>query len=401
MAKIVCPYCFEEFNRSEVMFRCTNDECEKKEEDKVFLKFWDKNDIKMPPAFQNDLGKWAKMMDKMPDSAKCPGCGHTSYTVICPHCHNMIPKEMVEHKGYIISIIGARSSGKTNYITVLIDQLRKNGGKIGQNLGVLASTVADNNENCTQVRYQEKFYNVLFKNGELPAQTKINDAQSKIPLIFTVTQAGVKKPLYLVFYDTAGENFNEPKNISKNVKFLDESDAVIFLLDTFSIPYVHDKLGIKDDIELEYDVILNNIVDHFSNNVSKAKKEAHFNTPMAFAFSKIDAILQNADVFADTAIPGMSLDQNSPYLSGGGVRMDDIDAVSDGIKSALCMWGGVDFVNNTTGSGRYKNAKYFGFSALGKNPDAQNTIKGITPYRVLDPLVWILDQLGYPILKSK
>ena len=62
-------------------------------------------------------------------------------------------------------LIGARSSGKTNYITVLIDQLRKNGGKIGQNLGVLASTVADNNEDCTQYRYQENFYKVLFKNG--------------------------------------------------------------------------------------------------------------------------------------------------------------------------------------------------------------------------------------------
>lgn len=396
MAKIVCPYCFEEFNRSEVMFRCTNDECKKKN-DEAMKKFWGKDRI-MPPAFDNGLGKFAKMMDKMPDSAKCPECGHTSYTVICPHCHNMIPKEMVEHKGYIISIIGARSSGKTNYITVLIDQLRKNGGKIGQNLGVLASTVADNNEDCTQYRYQENFYKVLFKNGELPAQTKIDDAQSKIPLIFTVTQAGVKKPLYLVFYDTAGENFNELKNISKNVKFLNESDAVIFLLDTFSIKYVHDKLGIKDEIELNYDVILNNIDSHFRNNVSKAVKEAHFNTPMAFAFSKIDAILQNADVFADTAIPGMSLDQNSPYLSGGGVRMDDIDAVSDGIRSALLMWGQDNFINLTM---NYKNAKYFGFSALGKNPDAQNTIKGITPYRVLDPLVWILDQLGYPILKSK
>lgn len=398
MAKIVCPYCFEEFNRSDVMFRCTNDNCEK-EIDEAMKRFWG-GDRQMLPAFENGLGKFARMMDKMPDSAACPKCGHTSHTVICPKCHNMIPKEMVEHKGYIISIIGARSSGKTNYITVLIDQLRKNGSKIGQNLGVLASTVADDNKNCTQSRYRENFYNVLFKKGELPEQTKIEDKQSKIPLIFTVTQAGVKKPLYLVFYDTAGENFNDPKNISKNVKFLDESDAVIFLLDTFSIPYVHEKLGINGDIELNYDVILNNIVDHFRNG-DKAKKEAHFNTPMAFAFSKIDAILQNADVFADTAIPGMSLDQNSPYLSGGGVRMDDIDAVSDGIRSALCMWGEDNFVNNTTGAETYKNAKYFGFSALGKNPDTDNTIKGIMPYRVLDPLVWILDQLGYPILKSK
>lgn len=113
-------------------------------------KFWGQ-DRKMLPAIYNNLGWFARKMDSMPDSANCDKCGHTSYTVICPHCHNMIPKEMVEHKGYIISIIGARSSGKTNYITVLIDQLRKYGSKLG-NLGILASTVADERRDCTQVR---------------------------------------------------------------------------------------------------------------------------------------------------------------------------------------------------------------------------------------------------------
>ena len=232
----------------------------------------------------------------------------------------------------------------------------------------------------------------------MPTQTKIEDRKSKIPLIYTITQKGVKNPLYLVFYDTAGENFNDPKNISKNVKFLDESDAVIFLLDTFSIPYIHEKLNIKGDIELNYDVILNNIIDHFVNG-DKKKKEAHFKKPMAFAFSKIDAILDHSEELADTAIPGMSLDQNSPYLDGGGIRLDDIDAVSDGIKSALRLWNEDGFVNNAENN--YKNMKYFGFSALGKDPGNGNTVKDIKPYRVLDPLVWILDQFKYPLLKHK
>lgn len=395
MPKIVCPYCFEEFNRSDVMFRCTNDECEK-DIDPEMSKFWGQ-DRKMLPAIYNNLGWFARKMGSMPDSANCDKCGHTSYTVICPHCHNMIPKEMVEHKGYIISIIGARSSGKTNYITVLIDQLRKYGSKLG-NLGILASTVADERRDCTQVRYQTDFYDVLFKRGILPAQTKITDQKSKIPLIYTITQKGVEHPLYLVFYDTAGENFNDPKNISKNVKFLDESDAVIFLLDTFSIPYIHDKLNIKGEIELKYDVILNNIIDHFKNG-DKKKKEAHFGKPMAFAFSKIDAILDHSDDLAETAIPGMTLDQNSPFLDGGGVRMDDIDAVSDGLRAALNSWYEDGFVNNAENN--YKNLKYFGFSALGKDPGNDNHIEGIKPYRVLDPLIWILDQFKYPLLKQK
>ena len=45
--------------------------------------------------------------------------------------------------------------------------------------------------------------------------------------------------------------------------------------------------------------------------------------------------------------------------------------------------------------------KFFGFSALGKNPGLDNHITDIHPYRVLDPLVWILDQFKYPLLKNK
>lgn len=396
MAKIVCPYCFNEFKRSDVMFRCTNDGCQA-EIDQSMKEFWGQ-DRKMLPAFGNSLGSLARMLDKMPDSAVCPHCSHTSYTVICPHCHNVIPKEMVEHKGYIISIIGARGSGKTNYITVLIDQLCRNGNKLG-NLGVLASAVADDRRDCTQVRYQTDFYDVLFRKGILPAQTKINDTKSKIPLIYTISQKGMKMPLYLVFYDTAGENFNDPKNIVKNARFLDESDAMIFLLDTFGIEKVQETLGLSK-AESDYGLILNNIVFHFKQG-DKRKKDIHFKKPLALAFSKIDAVLEHRDKFESmgVAIPGMSMAQDSPYLDGGGVRMDDIDAVSDGIMAALKSWGENNFVNNITSN--YRNFKFFGFSALGSQPDSNNHINSIRPYRVLDPLVWILDQLGYPLMKSK
>lgn len=395
MPKIVCPYCFEEFKRSDVMFRCTNDGCIRIIDGNM-SRFWGQ-DRQMAPAFNNNLGKIGRMRDKMPNSAECPQCGHESFSVICPCCHNVIPKEMVKNRGYIISVIGARSSGKTNYITVLIDQLKKYGGKLG-NLGILASTVADDRRDCTQVRYQTDFYDVLFKRGVLPAQNRINDQRSKVPLIYTVTQKGVKDPLYLVFYDTAGENFNDPRNIEKNARFLNQSDAIIFLLDTFSIPYVHEKLNINQDIELNYDVVLNNIIDYFKRD--KKSADVHFKKPMALAFSKIDAILQHAEKFEDTSIPGMSIDQNSPYLSGGGVSLNDINSVSKALHDVLSQsWSESNFVLNI--GNHYKNHRYFGFSALGKEPNADNTISGIQPYRVLDPLVWILNELKYPLLKSK
>lgn len=70
-----------------------------------------------------------------------------------------------------------------------------------------------------------------------------------------------------MIYDTAGENFDNPQNIAANVKFLRESDGIIFLLDTFSIPHVHGRLEqpLKlPRVELNYDFILNKVIGFFN-----------------------------------------------------------------------------------------------------------------------------------------
>lgn len=306
---------------------------------------------------------------------------------------------MVKEKGYIISIIGARSSGKTNYITTLINELFHYGHCLG-NIGTTASAVANKPENNTQERYERDFFNIMYKNSKCPPQTDINDPKNRIPLIYELGQQG-KSPIYLVFYDTAGENFANPKNIASNVKFLNQSDAVIFLLDTFSIPYVHDKLKSQmglSDIELKYDKIITNLITHFEEGDTSVR-DAHYKKPMALVFSKIDAILKNEELFQNTAIPGMSLERNSSFLDGSGVNLSDIDSVSDGIRAGLNSWNEQNFINQM--ENHYKNVKYFGISALGGMPDRTGSINNLRPYRVLDPLVWILHQFKYslPIVK--
>lgn len=392
MEPIVCPYCFEEFKRSEAMFRCQNDGCEK-EKDEPVSQFWGQ-DREMHYAFDNELGSFAKTFDKMPKSATCPKCGATSHQLICPHCHGSLHSDMVEKKGFIISIIGGRGSGKTNYITVLIDQLMKDLPYIG-GLGFMENPVSldDEPQNRTDARYQHDFYSFLFKRKETPPQTPIGDPKSKIPLIYTINQRGVA-PLHLVFYDTAGENFYDMRNIANNVQFLDKSDAVIFLLDTFAVPHIFERVkkNEDDEIELRYDKILSNITTHFQKDKSFLKK------PIAFAFSKIDAILQNAEKFQDCAIPGMSLSQNSIFLDGDGYSQNEINMISRAIHDVLYkQWREANFVNNV--GALYSNHRYFGFSALGQNPQADGSVGRLHPYRVLDPLIWILSELRYPIKK--
>ena len=156
MSKIICPYCFHEFNGNDVMFRCTNSSCPAhKEEDRELNNFW--RESRTPGyAFKSGIGL-GKLFGKTPESAKCDRCKETSYTVICPHCHNILPKEMVREKGYIIAIVGAVNSGKTNYISVLINELFRNAHKLGD-IGIQACGTMDND---TDMRYKNDFYNHL------------------------------------------------------------------------------------------------------------------------------------------------------------------------------------------------------------------------------------------------
>ena len=120
---------------------------------------------------------------------------------------------------------------------------------------------------------------------------------------------------------------------------------------------------------------------------------------MALVFSKIDAILHNEQLFRNTSIPGMSMERNSSFLDGSGVNLADIDSISDGLRAGLNSWGEQNFINSM--ENHYHNVKYFGISALGGVPDKTGNINNLRPYRVLDPLVWILHQFKYslPIVK--
>ena len=394
MSKVVCPYCFEKFKKSEVKFRCSNYSGNCSDiEDAAMKAFWGEQ-VKDKPVLDHG-STISSLLGTMPKSAKCK-CGNISYKTICPQCHNELPSEMVENGGFIISIIGARSSGKTNYITTLINELRHLGHCV--EIGIYDTCVGRKPDEYTSARYDTDFYNKLYKNSECHAQTDVNDVRSKIPLIYKLFSTTKKKHGYLVFYDTAGENFTDTKAIATNAKFLQNSDAIIFLVDTFSIPYVHEKLRSNyrlGEIELLYDKIVSSVIHYFDNNVSRDEKKKHYSKPIALTFSKIDAILKNEDLFLDTSLSGINLNANSQYLSDNYYLLDDVESVSNGICGGLTSWNETQFIENI--KAHYgDNAKYFGISALGNMP-AGNTIKNLKPYRTMDPLIWILYKLKFPL----
>ena len=398
-SKKICPWCFEKFNAADVNFRC--DKC-RTTDDPELHRFWGEmrpvgptvDPTKMRDSnpvlnFNNGVKMFGTRVVAW-EKAVCPQCHQKAHQMICPSCHNRVPNNMVKKKSFIISIVGARSSGKTIYITTLIDELKRRGVYLDK-MGISAVNIADDPSRYTTARY-DAMYKSLYEKKQTPAQTAINDKQSKVPLIYELS--GSKKSVFLVFYDTAGENFNDINRITDNVKFLKASDAVIFLLDTFQVPYVHNVLGLRDNPgDLRYDAIFDNILSFFKEG-DPSERKSYFKKPMAFVFSKIDAILNNEAKFESTSIANMSMRKNSYFLSGDGVLLSEFDSISSSIMGALNAWGETNFVNNITNN--YKNPKFFGISSLGEAPVGINVSK-VSPYRVLDPLVWILNELKYPL----
>ncbi|MFR9598273.1 MAG: hypothetical protein SNI83_04230 [Rikenellaceae bacterium] len=306
---------------------------------------------------------------------------------------------MVEKGGLIISVIGARSSGKTNYITTLINELKHKGHLI--DIGIYETGVGRRPDEYTIARYEKDFYNRLYKNKECHAQTDVNDSRSKIPLIYKLFSTTKNEQAYLVLYDTAGENFADPTAIEERAKFLRNSDGIILLLDTFCIPDVHDRLKQKiklPNIELTYDIILKNVIKHFDDQVNKKE---FYTKPLALTFSKIDSIVNNDELFMDARLPNINMNYNSQYLDGNGYYLDDVDTVNQGIQDGLRSWGESHFIADINAPVHFNGkATFFGISALGDMP-AGTSVKHIKPYRVMDPLIWILYKLKFPLPVKK
>ena len=72
----------------------------------------------------------------------------------------------------------------------------------------------------------------------------------------------------------------------------------------------------------------------------------------------------------------------------------DSQEVHTEIQRLLARWEGsrIDQIAQL----HYRNYRYFGVSALGETPTQDNRVsaRGIRPYRVADPFMWTLAQLG-------
>jgi hypothetical protein len=390
-----CPYCYEEISGQPYWFRCSGrlsqrgDKCAT-EVDQVLRKRIGYT-APLPPAFS---------ATGHPESADCPSCGGESTIRICPICHSRLPAHFGHVRSHLIVPIGAKESGKTVFMTVLIHELMN---QTGAQLNAAIAGADDD----TRQRFRASYERPLFRDAQMLNPTLKAGAQANPPLVFRFINEssgrsarngqGASRVLrtrgpqhtLLSFFDTAGEDLRSEQVMEQNVRYLQAADSIILLLDPLQMPGARERA--RPDTHLptpggaadEPAAVLENITELIRSQVrnrSGLDGKGMITKPLAIVFTKMDALL-------DELSPTSPL-RRIPSRAHGFDEPDSL-AVHHEIQRLLVRWQGLPIENYAARN--YRHYRYFGVSALGETPTTDNRLspRGIRPYRVADPILWI------------
>ena len=378
--KISCPFCFEQFAASEVMFRCRNSRCVK-EPDAVFDRARGGIGVNMGHVFppQSRGNPITSMLAPM--EAKCDRCSGGSEKRLCPNCHFELSHDAGLLDDHSIAVIGGRGTGKGHFIATLIHRLEnETGTQFGFSLGMLGDQ--------TRQRYENDYRTPLIRNKELlqPTPSATIDASVKSPMIFRLTMHAGRSAINISFFDSAGEDMKSLDAMSSEARYICSAAGIIFLLDPLQIDAVRQKLPPARlplrDIAGEPVYIVERLRELFERQRGLAATKK-IKTPVAFVLSKVDTLFP-------------IIDRASALRGTGGhfgvFKLTDAESVNTEVQNYLDSWMGGGFSNRVrSGFAQYK---FFGVSSLGRQPDGRGQLESVSPIRVEDPFLWLMHLLG-------
>lgn len=160
----------------------------------------------------------------------------------CPHCRRKLPPGFLDMPHLIFSIVGAPSSGKSYYLSVLVKVLQ---GTLFQSFGI-AFRDADPSANVILNQMKNQLFSASTPEEALLAKTELEGAMyetlprlgRKVPLpkpfIFNLSNPRDQtQDFSVVFYDNAGEHFEPTRNSadSPGAQHIAAASGIFFLFD--------------------------------------------------------------------------------------------------------------------------------------------------------------------------
>lgn len=411
MTTVICPYCFDRAPAARLPYRCLmtatgvrgGTPCAA-EPDHIWAEFMGPS---VPPALRlrgpvftarrpprtSSLALAGRLPGRPRGGgsrADCPGCGVPTPVRVCLRCHSDLPSDYCNQDSRIIALVGAKASGKSTYVSVLVNELRNRVG-----LAYDASLAAMGGE--TQRRDREMAED-LYDRLRLPAATRPAALGFNDPLLYRLSLprrgrlGDGSRHTALVFFDAAGEDLKSSEAMDRYTHYLAAADGIILLVDPLQIGSVRDQLFPGDGpplpaVETAPQQIAADLAAQLRAH-GRGGPRGRIATPMAVAISK-------TDMLRPLLGPHSPVLHNAPH-SGG--RLDDGDraAVHEELRSQLEGWDSGALFRQLERD--FADLSLFGVSALGAAPPADAPAdaprSGPRPLRIEDPLLWLLGRRG-------
>jgi hypothetical protein len=301
---------------------------------------------------------------------------------VCPRCEGRLPYQAGEQPDVIIGLVGAKFSGKSHFVASLLDRLE---GPVGKAFDASLLHIDD----TTVTRRMREFQEPLRNSLELP----VTDPDAP-PLLYSFTVRGNRggaRHVTLVLCDTAGENFDRQDDVTERTKFLSCASGLIFLVDPLQTTPVRQVLPTTVKFPRQMtapNVILGRVVQELTKRglikVASRGRWRKLATPVAVAFAKCDT-LRDAGLIDPHCLWSQDIHHERHY---------DLSLHHDvhGLFSEyMQQW---DLAAWNTIRTHFATFAFFGVSATGCASDEKGRYARIAPWRVEDPLLWLLYQLG-------
>ncbi len=330
----------------------------------------------------------------------------------CPHCRRKLPPGFLDRPNYIFSIVGAPSSGKSYYLSVLARTLQ---GALFKNFGIVFRD-ADPAGNAilnqmisrlfSQATPEDAYIAKTDLEGELYETLPRYGQKVKLPKPFIFKLSNPRDPsgdFSIVLYDNAGEHFQPGRSStdSPGAQHIAVASGIFFLFDPLHSPDFLRKLGTITDPQAaerrdeQQDVLLAETEVRIKSILGMESSQ-RISTPLAVLVGKCDTWQHLlGDTPLESAMRDAKLDL--PALRRNSAR----------IRALLCDVSPAVVANAEAIS---SEVMFFAISPLGSSPVVFTDAAGgrklgpdpgrIAPIAVEVPTLWILSQIAPGMVPS-
>lgn len=389
--RYLCPFCFTEHAFDDVEFECQSRARCRTEPDEQMARYLGTPSATGYHHFRSTAS--SRFGSAMPDAAECDLCHQVSRVRVCPACHNLLPSDIDTAEPMIISLIGTRGVGKSTYVGVLIHEMMK---RLVRPFGATFTLPTALDQRQYRERFEEPLYNYGQPIGQTHSYENLTTIEEKRPILATLTKTerfGRLRTFTLVFFDSAGEDWQNPDIIASVARYVSHSAGIIFLLDPLNnrtvLGSITNRAAIASSVGDGYDpaadpaTVIGNVATLIRQQQG-LRNNQRIAIPVAASFSKLD-VLEDMGF-----VRGSTLSRPSPHALEGSFDENDSKLVDGEMRGLLEQWGNGDFLAFLDQN--YATNRCFAFSAYGRRPDtdSQGRIPVPVPKRIEDAMFWLL-----------